>query len=219
MNHFGMFAKYWEVGSVKTRLASKIGGEAASEIYFECLAVLIDRFASFADIRTLAYTPVSHMAKFTELAGTAWTLGPQSTGHLGRRMSHFFESAFQGGAERVILIGSDSPHIPRSWLEQSWQILRDNEVVLGPTADGGYYLIGMSRFEPELFRDIRWSSSYVMDDTRSRVRDRNLSVGELPDWYDIDEFEDLHRLRRDLKQDPPGDTDWTKLLSAIDAVI
>jgi len=217
--HLGMFAKYWEAGSVKTRLAAAIGDAAASRIYFHGLSSMLDRFASLAEIRTLVYWPSAHLDEFTKLAGPAWQLVPQTTGDLGNRIKNYFEAAFQNGASRVVLIGSDSPTVPRDWIRQSWQMLEQSNVVLGPSSDGGYYLVGMSQFAPAIFDNIRWSSAFVLTDTQSRIAEQGLSVAQLPAWYDIDIVDDLHRLRRELATQPPADTDWTNLIAAIDDVI
>ncbi len=219
MNHLGMFAKYWQAGSVKTRLAESIGEVAASQIYFHCLESLLQRFGDQGDIRTVVYCPPENKVDFVTVAGDKWQIAPQSSGDLGVRMRHFFENAFEQGATRVVLIGSDSPTVPRLWIQRAWQMLHRCKVVLGPATDGGYYLVGMSEFVPAIFEDVRWSTSHVLEETRSKLTEAGLACIELPTWYDVDGMDDLRQLRQELAEGPPGDGDWTKLRVAIDDVI
>src|SRR5262245_60359765 len=104
----GMFAKHWTPGRVKTRLAVELGEERAAEIHRAFVSTLLRRFGSLADERILAFDPPDRHGDFQRAAGTAWQLMPQDGGDLGGRMATFF-TATLGGAERVILIGSDSP--------------------------------------------------------------------------------------------------------------
>ena len=216
MNQLAMFAKYWDPGSVKTRLAATIGDVAASRIYFHCLDSLVHRFDNLAENRTLVFWPPDRAADFATVARGRWQLAPQAAGHLGRRMGQYFSTAFEQGATHVVLIGSDSPTVPGSWILRSWQMLQRVNVVLGPSTDGGYYLVGMSQFVPAIFDDIRWSTPHVLEDTKSRIAEEHLSYAELPTWYDIDEIDDLYRLRHELVDQQPEDADWTELLAAID---
>jgi glycosyltransferase A (GT-A) superfamily protein (DUF2064 family) len=95
-------------------------------------------------------------------------------------------------------VGSDHPNIPPEFLSRSLERLETRDVVIGPTFDGGYYLIGMHRPHVEVFSDIEWSSSWVFRTTMDRLRAAALTVGVLPPWYDVDRAADLCFLRDHL---------------------
>lgn len=194
----GIFAKYWEVGRVKTRLAETIGAAAAAEFHRACVITLTRRFYRSADRCVLAYSPSDRKAEFGRFAEENWEPIPQATGDLGQRMSQFFARAFASGATRVLLTGSDSPTLPTSYVYEAFERLGEHDVVLGPTADGGYYLIGMRLHLESAFSGIHWSTDRVFRQTRERLQKHGASVFELPLWYDVDEWEDLKRLSRDL---------------------
>ncbi len=164
--HFGMFAKFWQPGAVKTRLGETIGSEAAAALYRESLRTLLVRFASVAASRELVFTPGDRQAEFRLLASQAWQLEEQGTGDLGQRMARFFERAFASGRSRVVLIGSDSPTVPSSWVDRAFDALDHHRVVLGPSEDGGYYLVGARGDRvPPIFFDIDWSTAQVWPQT------------------------------------------------------
>ncbi len=219
MNCLGIFAKYWEPGQVKTRLAAKLGGAAASEVYRHFVTTLVKRFRRCADSRVLCFTPAERAVAFAELAGADWVAKPQAGGDLGARMTSFFDSCFRDGAERVVLIGSDSPTLPIEYVDSAFRLLRETDVVLGPTDDGGYYLVGASRDVAGIFADIDWSTAIVWEQTVARLGELRLSYETLPQWYDVDELPDLERLRDELLQTPGDDPALSELLAAINRVI
>jgi len=119
---------------------------------------------------------------------------------LGARMSHALADALRR-ADRALLIGTDAPTLPRGFLARAARALDTAEVVLGPSADGGYYLIGARGSAPDLGGPaIRWSTPHALADTRARVSGRR--VATLPPWYDVDTPEDLRLLRLHLALDP-----------------
>lgn len=219
MNCFGIFAKYWQPGEVKTRLAASLGNEAASDIYRWFVSTLVQRFGTCADRRTLCFSPPAHAKAFGVLAGEDWIAAPQTSGNLGRRMAAFFDSCFQDGAARVVLIGSDSPTLPTEFVELAFRLLREADVVLGPTDDGGYYLVGASRNVAGIFEDIGWSTESVWEQTVAKLAELQLTYESLPQWYDVDEVSDLERLRDELSRFPSEDSAFSDLFAAIDRVI
>lgn len=200
MCQLGMFAKYWQPGEVKTRLAADIGDFAATRIYRTFVIALLARLRNVtAGARpVLAYAPRERQHEFAQLAD-GWKLVPQATGDLGERMRSFFQDAFAGGARRVVLLGSDSPNVPLQYVRQALRRLKDEDLVLGPTPDGGYYLIGARVAVPGIFDGVTWSSPQVWKQTVARVQNARLSFGELPQWYDVDDGKDLSRLMQDLR--------------------
>ena len=199
---FGMFAKYWCAGQVKTRLAQAIGDQAAAQVYRVFLISQCHQLGGIGD-SMLVYSPFDRLDEFREFLssqpfGEHWELLPQVEGDLGTRMQEFFRVAMDSGYSRVVLVGSDTPTLPRSYVEAAFRLLQDKEVVLGPTSDGGYYLVGARENVPQIFREIDWSTSHVWDQTIQRLQDRRVSYGALPEWYDVDDLADLKRLLADL---------------------
>jgi len=199
MRQFGIFAKYWQPGAVKTRLATTIGDCAASRLYRALLVCSLRRFSEVAERRVLAFTPADRRAEFQSLAGTAWRIEPQAAGDLGCRMERFFQSALDAGAERVVLIGSDSPTVPIGFVADAFERLRRSSVVLGPSDDGGYYLIGIAGAVPPVFEGIAWSSPHVWDETVALLEQADLDFAVLSPWYDVDDSAGLERLAEELR--------------------
>ena len=212
LDQLGIFAKYWQPGQVKTRLAAGIGEVPASEIYREFVVTLLKRLAEPDGPhpgplpegegvsrlrRVLCFSPTSRQAAFESIAD-GWNLQPQGEGDLGQRMQRYFDSAFEAGCRRVVLLGSDSPNIPIELIQQAFAELTAAEIVLGPTPDGGYYLIGARERTPDVFAGIPWSSMNVWDETIAKVQALGLRCATLPEWYDVDEMADLRRLQSDL---------------------
>ncbi len=120
---------------------------------------------------------------------------------LGGRLRDAFETAFEEGCDDVVVTGSDHPTLPVDYVRGAFTALTATEVVVGPSADGGYYLIGLRRLTwPKaggLFADMPWSTPEVLAATRERARSLGLRHVELPEWYDVDDPSDLPRLGRD----------------------
>ena len=209
MRQLGIFAKYPQPGRVKTRLAATIGDEAACRLYRAFIETLLRRFANVGDRRVLAFSPPERRAEFEPLAGQSWQLAEQSAGDLGQRMRRYFEEALAGGASRVVLLGSDSPTLPVEYVQRAFNLLSDVPVVLGPSDDGGYYLIGVAERVPPIFDDIAWSSEAVFEQTARRLQSLGRDFRKLPPWYDVDDEQDLRRLKNELSEQPsePGATD------------
>jgi hypothetical protein len=193
-----MFAKYWEPGCVKTRLAASIGDEAASRLYRRFVLTLLQRFAGVGQRRVLAYTPAKRRTEFAALAAEDWILAAQGDGDLGQRMQDYFVEAFRSSADRVVLIGSDSPNLPVEYVHNAFQQLDKNPVVLGPADDGGYYLVGAAGSVPPIFKGIQWGSPQVWTQTVHLLCDADCPYGVLPAWYDVDDLAGLRRICRDM---------------------
>lgn len=218
MNELGMFAKFWQPGRVKTRLARAIGDAAAARLHQACVSTLVGRFGQLADRRVVCFTPSEQETAFAALVGSRWQLKPQCAGDLGQRMRHYFSGALVASADRVVLIGSDSPTLPDGYIDEAFDHLSDVPVVLGPSDDGGYYLIGASGEVPEIFEGIAWGTSVVYSETMSRLRVAGHAFHELPRWYDIDTVDDLVRLRRELNESLAVDPRFQPLRESINAL-
>nr|AUN35796.1 hypothetical protein [uncultured bacterium] len=202
MDVLGIFVKQPVPGHVKTRLAAALGEERASALYGAFVADLVERFRTFADRRVLCYAPNSAEARhhFGHLACGAFKVWPQPETSLGARMERFFVDEFAAGRERVVVIGSDSPTLPAAYVEQALQLLVDHDCVLGPAADGGYYLVGQRNVSLPIFDDINWGSHRVFEQTLEHIKQCGATLALLPEWYDVDTIEDLDRLRRELAE-------------------
>jgi rSAM/selenodomain-associated transferase 1 len=188
-----MFAKHWTPGEVKTRLAVSLGVEQAAAIHRLFVETLAVRFSHIADERAIVFTPLQAEAAFRDVAGNAWRLSLQADGDLGQRMQAFFEESL-GRFERVVLIGSDSPDLPDSYLANAFAALQTKDIVLGPAQDGGYYLIGAARVAPPIFAGIAWGSNRVWEQTIARLRRASCEWAELPTWFDVDDALGLQSL-------------------------
>ncbi|HAY81932.1 MAG TPA: glycosyltransferase [Planctomycetaceae bacterium] len=193
-----MFAKFWSPGDVKTRLAATVGASVAAEIYRAFVQTLVTRCGATATRRLLAFAPSDQQAAFVELARPSWETAPQHGADLGEKMHNYFAEAFAAGVERAVLIGSDSPNLPPELLDRAFHELATVPVVLGPSDDGGYYLIGATGSVPPVFNGVTWSSPDVWQQTTKLLTDNQIPYAVLPTWYDVDEIQDLRRLQADL---------------------
>ena len=219
MKQLGLFAKYWEPGQVKTRLAASIGDTAASHLHRAFLASSLATFESFPAKRVLAYWPVGRQSEFAQLAGPNWNLWPQQAGDLGARMAAYFAAAVKDGQERTVLIGSDSPTLPIAMVQDAFDRLKQHDVVIGPARDGGYYLLGCRAIVPDIFQEVAWGSGQVFAQTIQQLDSMSLSYSVLAPWYDIDHLEDLHTLHQELADRPSPQSPNSNLAAAVDQVI
>lgn len=196
----GLFAKYWQPGQVKTRLATVIGAERAAAAYFQFVSTLLERLDGCCEQKWLAFTPTERASQFDAILPDGWQSEPQAAGDLGLRMKAFFEHRLAAGCQRVVLLGSDSPHVPLEYIQQAFDQLQRHDVVLGPTEDGGYWLVGAAGGVPDIFEAIPWSTPQVWSSSLAAIRTAGLSHAVLPTFYDIDEHDDLRRLVSDLRQ-------------------
>ncbi len=208
----GMFAKFWTPGRVKTRLAATIGNDLAAEFHQLFLQSLLDRLQDVADVRRLYFSPASEAEAFRALH-PKWETSPQVDGDLGVRIRSFFDESFAAGFERVILIGSDSPDLSTAELNEGFTHLRNQDVVVGPSHDGGYYAIGAARKTPPLFAEISWGGDQVFQQTVQAIQSCGLSYRELAPWYDVDDIDDLRQLVERLQSS--DDRRLSKLAEAI----
>ena len=191
-------------GKVKTRLCPPLEPGQAAEFY-ECVLrdVLDDLSASERWDTWVAHAERSR-DYFLRLAMPGIALLPQRGATLGERMHAVFVDLCHAGYRQVVLVGSDIPTLRGASVAEACNALeRDrSDLVLGPAHDGGYYLIGLQRPEENLFNDIAWSTSSVLDETLARARQLDLRVHRVDGTYDIDVPGDIERLRGDLAGSP-----------------
>lgn len=187
-----VFVKAPRPGAVKTRLAAVLGDDGAARLYRVLVEEEIRRTAPRAGEydRTFFFTPEDARPEIERwLPGEA--LAAQQGADLGARMAAAFDAAFQEGARRVAIIGTDVPEAGREHVMEALRSLDNHDVVLGPTHDGGYYLIALDRPRPALFQSIPWSTPSVLPATAERAGVLGLSVRMLDPLRDIDTVDDL----------------------------
>ena len=145
----------------------------------------------------LAYAPAGARAFFHALAPD-FALVAQRGDDLGARLAHAFEDLLADGAPWAIVIGSDVPTLPSAVLAAAVERVAGADLVLGPSEDGGYYLIGLREPRAALFADMAWSTEVVFEETMRRARALGLAIGLLPAWFDVDTAADLERLEASL---------------------
>ena len=193
-----IFVKAPVAGKVKTRLAPPLTLEQACELYrswaqdtYETGRLLNNVHLEIAYDAHVDFPTPNWLSRESRDISFFRQRGKS----LGERLIHAFKQAFQNGAERVVIIGSDSPGLPISYILEAFESLRNNNFVIGPTEDGGFYLIGFhNKVVPEVFRNVEWSTSNVFSMTMQNTRNIYLSTHILPGYFDIDRPEDLLRL-------------------------
>jgi rSAM/selenodomain-associated transferase 1 len=197
-------AKAPRAGDVKTRLCPPLSPSDAAALHGAFLGDTVDLVRAFIGARgAFVFTPADAETYFAGLAPDFLRFAQQGA-DLGARLQHAFEALFAAGAPAVIVIGADAPTLPVACIADALDRLAHEgvDVVLGPTDDGGYYLIGLTRPRPALFDGIAWSTPGVREQTLARASAAGLTVALLPAWFDVDRPADLERL--DATLDDPG---------------
>jgi rSAM/selenodomain-associated transferase 1 len=186
-----VMAKYPRPGQVKTRLAQRFGAEAACRLYEAFLVDIARRFAGKPFALLWAVDPPR--ANLGKIVGAPAECVDQIGADLGQRMRHCFEQILAEGAQRVVMIGADVPHIPESTIDGAFTALTDHDVALAPSPDGGYCLVALRR-PIDLFTPIEMSTPRVFSDTGALIERRGLRLQLLPECFDVDEPEDIDAL-------------------------
>ena len=195
--HVIIFTRYPVTGRCKTRLIPALGAEGAARLQRRMTERVCDAALSTGDDVTVrvCYTGASRRC-FQAWLGDAPVYDRQVRGDLGCRMHRAFENAFSAGAGSVIAVGSDVPELTADLIKSAVVQLEQNDGVIGPAADGGYYLIGMKKLHPELFTGCDWGADTVLNQTRTVMCRLGLKVAELPVLNDVDRPADLDRIHR-----------------------
>ncbi len=196
-----IMAKAPQAAEVKTRLCPPLSAMDAAELY-RCF--LLDKIEQVRMLKeaspTIAYTPAEGKGFFERVA-PGFVLVPQHGPDLGARLANNFDQLLARGYTGVLAIDSDTPTLPTHFLEQALDLITTPEIglVLGPSDDGGYYLIGLRKLHRELFEEMAWSTAQVMPETIRRAEAMGLKVATLPLWFDVDTPDDLERLKVSLR--------------------
>lgn len=191
-----MFSKAPEPGKVKTRLATHMSDIEAASFHEAFVLDTLDTLAVIEDAKIyIACHPDKEHLFFKEIEESFdIKIFNQRGDDLGERMKNAFHYLRKMGHKEILVIGSDSPTLPAEILNEAFDSLKKDELVVGPSLDGGYYLIGISGKIPDLFAGIEWGTDKVFDETLKRAKESNLNFALLPFWYDIDTINELRFL-------------------------
>ena len=194
-----------EAGRTKTRLSPPLSPVEAAELYRGFVQDTAAMALRLGWERVSLIHPGESGAAgvLAGLLPDTVTLRPQGGVGLGDALADAFRTHLEEGFGKVVLIGSDNPTLPAEIVARAADALAHSDLAIGPSADGGYYLIGMSRPHLGVFERITWSTSVVLGETLERARELGLSVELLPEWYDVDTADDLDRLQTELARLPP----------------
>ncbi|MCI0485319.1 MAG: TIGR04282 family arsenosugar biosynthesis glycosyltransferase [Blastocatellia bacterium] len=194
-----VFTRYPESGRTKTRLIPALGPGGAARLHREMAEhtfAVVKQFGKRHRVSVVAYYTGGSKEMMKQWLGSAVTLRQQGDGDLGARISRAFREALRSGMNRVIIIGTDSPRLSVQILQKALDALTSNDVVIGPAKDGGYYLIGLRREIPELFKDIPWGTSHVLEITLEIAHRIGICPVLLETLEDVDRPEDLYLLEQ-----------------------
>jgi rSAM/selenodomain-associated transferase 1 len=215
-----VMAKAPRPGMVKTRLAQSLSDDAVTELYC-CLlddTLALARSLKLGDVEVAIMCPDSDVNELARLAGNEMSVVAQKGEGLAAGLTSVFAHFADGHRtnalqRRIIAFNSDSPHLPRSVLEDAFETLAAHDIVVGPTHDGGYYLVGAKASHPTLFAGDGMGTSSALERLLARARALELSVGFADPFYDIDVADDLTRLAEELRLAPeraPRTAAWLK---------
>lgn len=208
-----IMAKAPRVGSVKTRLAVNLSLQQARELYACFLNDTIALAQALHQVEIAIMCPESDVEDLSGSVTEAVPIVPQAGQGLAAGLTSVFAHFANSGHRRVIAFNSDSPHLPASVLEKAFDVLESSDLVVGPTHDGGYYLVGAKASHPALFEDDGMGTTNALEALMARARKQKLSIGFTDPFYDIDVASDLTLLAEELRLAParaPRTALWLK---------
>lgn len=196
-----MFVRFPVRGQVKSRLARDLGEKAATDLYRCFVQDLSQKFSKEPYRLYIAFYPEEKEREIREMLGHDFSYFPQMGEELGERMKLAFLRCFSEGARTIVLIGSDIPDLPAVIVDEAFRALDEYGTVIGPSVDGGYYLIGFREdaLNEDVFAGLPWGEDSVFQETTNILRIAGASVHVLPVWRDIDNGEDIRALIKNSK--------------------
>jgi len=185
-----IFTRNPELGKCKTRLAAKVGNEAALDIYNFLLGHTVSITENLKVDKQVCYSEA--IWENDVWNNDTYKKERQEGKDLGERMNHAFEEGFKRGYERIIIIGSDMHDLAQNDLEQAFAMLHQHDFVVGPAEDGGYYLLGMTKLHPSVFKYKSWGKETVLKATLTNLTQENYAL--LPTKNDVDHYEDIQHI-------------------------
>jgi len=200
MNTLIIFLKYPEAGKVKTRLAEDIGADKAADLYSSMAMKIIDNTADPENyITTVFYDPPSKLKEIRDWIGEKEVqFSPQTGKTLGDKISNAFKEVFDNGSDKAVIIGTDCIDVTSDTINHTVDMLNQNDIILGPAEDGGYYLLGLKKHIPQIFEKIDWSTDCVLNQTIEKLNKHKLKYHLLKTLRDIDDVYDLRGVIKDL---------------------
>jgi len=195
-----IFAKAPEKGRVKTRLARDMDEDLVLSIYRKIVEKTLETVRKTPFPAVICFSPAEREGMMKDWLGRHPSYMVQKGDDLGRRMAAAFREAFESGFSQVLVIGSDIPGIEPDHLIEAFSLLEENDVVIGPACDGGYWMIGFNKngFSPRVFADIPWSRAHVLDRTMERCKELRLTAGFCRKLRDLDTADDFSLLWREI---------------------
>ncbi len=208
-----IMAKAPRPGKVKTRLIPSLSPEIVTAFYGCLLDDTLALARSLNDVEVAIMCPGSDINELEQLAGNEVSVVAQKGEGLAAGLTSVFAHFAERHPRRTIAFNSDSPHLPPAVLEGAFEMLSTNDLVVGPTYDGGYYLVGATASHPTLFARDAMGTSSALERLLSRAQALNLTVGMVEPFYDIDVADDLTRVAAELRLAPtraPHTAEWLK---------
>ena len=199
-----VIAKRPQPGRTKTRLTPPLTPEQAAQLYDCFLRDTLDLARSVPAVaRFILYTPANRSPYFGGRAPD-FALLAQSGNDLGERLDNALTHCLHHGFDQAVIVNSDGPTLPAAYIVRAFHLLNKAEAVFGPSDDGGYYLVGVTRPQSRLLRQVQMSTPTVLQDTLVLAKEEKVRVSLLPGWYDVDTIADFQRLGRELQQATTG---------------
>lgn len=193
-----LFARDPILGKVKTRLSPFLKDDVILKLYTCFLQDSLDNIRKVENVdHFVGVAPSNESGFFTGIPGSDIRLFVQEGENLGEKMRRAIQDRLSEGYKRVVIIGSDSPSLPVSYIYRA--LGSDKDIVLGPSTDGGYYLIGMAGKVVEVFKDVAWGTEKVLSETLGHLEQNGASLELLPVWYDVDSPDDLKFFKTHLE--------------------
>ena len=210
-NALVIMAKEPRVGSTKTRLCPPLTPEEAAAI---SEALLLDTILLISGVDLLdlaiAITPPESRPYFERVVPQETILIPVVCADIGECQSIALNHLLKMGYQKVFALNADSPSLPAAYIQGAINSLDDHDLVLGPTDDGGYYLVGFKKHHAGIFIDVDWSTDRVLSQILSKAQELELAVDQIPIWYDVDTGEEIYQLQAELESLPPGSLPSTR---------
>ncbi len=211
------FAKEPLAGNVKTRLSPSLSPENAAKCYESWLKVIAARLKPF-NLQKIIAAPDENKPKLKAIfLGDDFVHANQEGNCLASRMQKSFSNSFASGRQQIVLIGSDSPNFPAPAIWQAFEKLASHDAVVGPAEDGGFWLIGLSKFHPECFRNVAMSSQQTCKQLLAQLKALNFSTSFVDTCYDIDNIADLTRLQKETAH--LDDNNWDQLNTTLSKLL
>ena len=213
-----VFVRAPATGKVKTRLTKVLDPRIVRDLY-QCFVIDVLEMLTIGGFETIiCYYPAKAESQITAWLGDTYQYLPQEGADLGARMANALKAVFRRGCRQALLIGTDFPDLPQTVICQAFDGLQQNGAVIGPTYDGGYYLIGFecTRFLPAVFESIPWGTKQVFDETLRVLNHHSRQPLILPRWRDIDEYEDLKAFMKTQPVTPKTAPHTRALLRSLD---